>query len=144
MRLTISSLIIKQSMTSNQIHHKWKNIEHKQSQLSKGITKDPLELGSNKMGKIQKSQIGQQIILRKPTHDNTWIYQLKQVHIRTIPQQSKQGQSQKSKQTHNKKQNKKKQNINTNIHENEVQNTRYDVRKWEPIPFSWRFEGEKV
>ena len=60
------------------------------------------------MGKIQKSQIGQQIILRKPTHDNTWIYRLKQVHIRTIPQQSKQGQSQKSKQTHNK--NKKKKN----------------------------------
>ena len=71
------------------------------------------------MSKILKSQIGQQIILRKPTHDNTWIYQLKQVRIRTIPQQTKQGQSQKSKQTHNKK----RQNNNTNIHENEVQNT---------------------
>ena len=47
-----------------------KNKEHKQSQLSKGITKDPHKLGSNKMGKRQKSQIGQQIILRKPTHDN--------------------------------------------------------------------------
>ena len=140
MRLTMSNLITEQSMTSNQIHHKWKNIEHKQSQLSKGITKDPHELGSKKMGKIQKSQSGQQIILRKPTHDNTWIYQLKQVRIRTIPQQTKQGQSQKSKQTHNEK----KQNNNTNIHENEVQNTSYEVRKWEPIPFSWRFGGEKV
>ena len=78
-----------------------KDREHKQSQLSKGITKDPHRLGSNKMGKIQKSQIGQQIILRRPTHNNTWIYQLKQVRIRKIPQQSKQGQSQKSKQTHN-------------------------------------------
>ena len=55
------------------------------------------------MGKILKSQIGQQIILREPTHDNTWIYQLKQVRVRTIPQQTKQGESQKSKQTHNKK-----------------------------------------
>ena len=36
-----------------------KNREHKQSQLSKGITKDPHGLGSNKIGKIQKSQIGQ-------------------------------------------------------------------------------------
>ena len=44
---------------------------------------------------IHESQIRQQIILRKPTHDNTWIYQSKQVFIRTIPQQSKQGQSQK-------------------------------------------------
>ena len=35
-----------------------KNREHKQSQLSKGITKDRHGLGSNKMGKIQKSQIG--------------------------------------------------------------------------------------
>ena len=104
-----------------------KNREHKQSQLSKGITKDPHRLGSNKMGKIQKSQVGQQIILRKPTHDNIWIYQLKQVCKRTIPQQSKQGQSQKSKQTHNEK-----QNNNTN----KAQNTRYEVRKWEPIPFS--------
>ena len=42
-----------------------KNKEHKQSQLSKGITKDRHGLGSNKMGKIQKSQIGQQIILRR-------------------------------------------------------------------------------
>ena len=100
-------------MTSNQIHHKWKNIEHKQSQLSKGITKDPHELGSKKMGKIQKSQSGQQIILRKPTHDNTWIYQLKQVRIRTIPQQTKQGQSKKSKQTHNKHTQKKKINKTT-------------------------------
>ena len=48
-----------------------KDREHKQSQLSKGITKDPHRLGLNKIGKIQKSQIGQQIILRKPTHDNT-------------------------------------------------------------------------
>ena len=48
-----------------------KNRDHKQFQLSKCITKDPHGLGSNKMGKIQKSQIGQQIILRKPTHDNT-------------------------------------------------------------------------
>ena len=55
------------------------------------------------------------------------------------PQQSKQGQSQKLKQTHNEK-----QNINTNIHENEAQNTKYEVRKWEPIPFSWRFGGQKV
>ena len=50
---------------------KKKNREHKHSQLSKGITKDPHGLGSNKMGKILKSQIGQQIILREPTHDNT-------------------------------------------------------------------------
>ena len=54
-----------------------KNIEHKQSQQSKDITKDSHRLGSNKMGKrnqhmiIHKSQIGQQIILRKLTHDNT-------------------------------------------------------------------------
>ena len=54
-----------------------KNREHKQSQQSKGITKDPHGLGLNKMGKrnqhmiIHKSQIGQQIILRKLTHDNT-------------------------------------------------------------------------
>ena len=48
-----------------------KNREHKQSQLSKGITKDPHRLGSNKMGKIQKSQVGQQIILGKPTQENT-------------------------------------------------------------------------
>ena len=47
-----------------------KNREHKQSKLSKGITKDPHGLGSNKKGKRQKSQIEQQIILRKPTHDN--------------------------------------------------------------------------
>ena len=47
--------------------------------------------------------------------------------------------TQKPKQTHNEK-----QNINTNIHENEAQNTRYEVRKWEHIPFSWRFGGEKV
>ena len=65
------------------------------------------------MGKIQKSQSGQQIILRKPTHDNTWIYQLKQVRIRTIPQQTKQGQSQKSKQTHNKQTKKKKKQNKT-------------------------------
>ena len=54
-----------------------KNREHKQSQQSKGITKDPHGLGSNKMGKrnqhmiIHESQIRQQIILRKPTQDNT-------------------------------------------------------------------------
>ena len=50
---------------------KKKNREHKHSQLSKGITKNPHRLGSNKMGKILKSQIEQQIILREPTHDNT-------------------------------------------------------------------------
>ena len=48
---------------------------------------------------IHESQIMQQIILRKPTQDNTWIYQPKQVCIGTIPQQSKQGQSQKKKET---------------------------------------------
>ena len=47
-----------------------KNREHKQSQLSKGIIKDPHGLGSNKVGKRQKSQIEQHIILRKLTHDN--------------------------------------------------------------------------
>ena len=89
-------------MTPNQIHHKWNNREHKR----------PTGLGSNKISKrnqhmiIHESQIRQHIILRKPTHDNTWIYQPKQVRTGTILQQSKQGQSKKkkkTKQTHNEK-----------------------------------------
>ena len=80
-------------MTPNQIHHKWNNREHKR----------PTGLGSNKIRKrnqhmiIHESQIRQHIILRKPTHDNTWIYLPKQVRTGTILQQSKQGQSKKKK-----------------------------------------------